>query len=585
MRTHRIALGLLCGTAFFAPAADSLAADTAPQATPDRVSARAQVLTVGTGNEGRMDGEMRRRYPGFEQSTAAAVGDHLVVVTMKATVRDEKLGTYGPVQLACSSWQLQTNGPPKLVADLVQITNYPGQGRGRQANHPKIATDGKYVVLGYGSDYNDDQPNTYVMVLNNACQALTQPQMVSVPRNANDGAFDISFNGVNAAGKSIFTAGYYSDGNNGPGVPMNDLPVAPADIKEGNDYSFAMGLALTPGAIPTVERTWMTPIVTPTPIGRPTVQAIDANRSVYCAAQGPNRPTNHIYCAVIDSNKGNVLSKGVAVQGDEKNMVYYGQPTLAKIGDKIVLSALESSGQKKNGKNVKGSNVSHVLAFDVGADNKLNRVSEIVGASVHQTHSAICAGGYGDTGAATVGVLSASPSGIGRAAMVMVSYDANAAKFNYDPQNDVWPVAWYGDSGHLSNIYGENPMNQGRDFLRCIGDVPNPGYHQAGGYMPDVKSFFVATVHGRIPGNAKNSLFVSLVPGAADKKLTPENPVNAGTQSEPDPTIKPSSSGGEDSSGCGCTTPGRTPTSGFAAVGLALALGAVVYSRKRSEKR
>ena len=39
------------------------------------MSARAQVLTVGTGNEGRMDGEMRRRYPGFEQSTAAAVGD------------------------------------------------------------------------------------------------------------------------------------------------------------------------------------------------------------------------------------------------------------------------------------------------------------------------------------------------------------------------------------------------------------------------------------------------------------------------------------------------------------------------------
>ena len=204
MRTHRIALGLLCGTAFFAPAADSLAADTtAPQATPDRVSARAQVLTVGTGNEGRMDGEMKRRYPGFEQSTAAAVGDHLVVVTMKATVRDEKLGTYGPVQLACSSWQLQTNGPPKLVADLVQITNYPGQGRGRQANHPKIATDGKYVVLGYGSDYNDDQPNTYVMVLNKECQALTQPQMVSVPRNANDGAFVLIPDPMGATGGTV----------------------------------------------------------------------------------------------------------------------------------------------------------------------------------------------------------------------------------------------------------------------------------------------------------------------------------------------------------------------------------------------
>lgn len=584
MRTRHIALGILAGSAVFAPAILS-SAQTAPAVAPERISARAQVLQIGSGNDGRLDGEMKRRYPGFEQSTVTAVGDHIVVVTMRSMVTDAKAGTYGPNQLACSSWQLQANGPPKQVADLKQLTNYSGGGQQRLANHPKIATDGKYVVLGYGSDYNNNRPNTYVMALDKECNILTQPQMISVPRDANDGAFDITFNGVNAAGKSIFTSGYYSDGNNGPGVPVTGAPVTPAEIKEGGDYSFAVGLALTPGAVPTLERTYMTPIVTPSDIGRPAIQAIDANRSVYCAAKGPDRPSDDIECGVVNANDGKVLWKGIVAKGDRKTMLYFNQPTVAKVGDKIIVSALESSGQRKNNNNVKGSNISHLLAFEIGADNAMNKVGEIVGASVHQTHSAICSGAYGEGTNQAVGVLSASPSGVGRASMAMVNFDANAKTFKYDQTNDTWPVSWYGDSGHLANIYGENPMRQGRDFLRCIGDVPNPGYKQVGGFMPEVKSFFVATVHGRIPGNAKNSLFVSLVPGASDKPLTPENPVNAGTKSEADPGIKPPAAGPEDSNGCGCTTPGRTQTSGFAAVGLALALGAVVYSRKRSEKR
>jgi MYXO-CTERM domain-containing protein len=169
--------------------------------------------------------------------------------------------------------------------------------------------------------------------------------------------------------------------------------------------------------------------------------------------------------------------------------------------------------------------------------------------------------------------------------MMMVGFDDAAKQFKYDPQMDLWPAAWYGDSGHLSNWYGRNPMRQGRDFMRCIGGVENPGYHVPNGYMADVKSFFVGAVHGRVPGDAKNSLFLSLVPGHMDKKPAPQNPIPAGeTPSTGDEghNNQPKNSS-SDSGGCGCSTPGTSVPGGLAAgVGAALAL--VVIARRRKQE-
>jgi MYXO-CTERM domain-containing protein len=215
----------------------------------------------------------------------------------------------------------------------------------------------------------------------------------------------------------------------------------------------------------------------------------------------------------------------------------------------------------------------------------LTPAGEIVGAGAHQTHASICTGGYGEQGDMAVGVFSAAPTGIGRASMAMVQYDVAGKAFKYDPAADLWPAAWYGDSGHLSNWYGRNPMRQGRDFLRCIGGVENPGYHQPNGYMADVKTFFAAAVHGRVPGDEKNSLFLSLVPGHMDKKALPQNPLPAGETPnlEPDSTGK-DSNGPKADSGCGCATPGTTSTTGTAGLaGIAAALGLVISRRRRTK--
>jgi len=137
---------------------------------------------------------------------------------------------------------------------------------------------------------------------------------------------------------------------------------------------------------------------------------------------------------------------------------------------------------------------------------------------------------------------------------------------------------------HLSNIYGRNPMRQGRDFMRCIGDVPNLGYHVDKGYLPDVKTFFVGTVHGRVPGDEKNSLFLSLVPGQIDKKAQPANPVPAGEAPSLDPNADPNAGAGapaaDSSGGCACTTTSRSGEGTSAMLGL-VALGVVVSLRRR----
>src|SRR5262249_41253634 len=155
----------------------------------------------------------RLRYPGFEQTTVVNSRGHIVLVTMEA-VNERGLG---PVQCSCMSYELQKDAPPKLVTPLTRLTAYEGE---RACNHPKAAADDQgNIVWAFGSDSrtldpnNNDRPNMYAGIINEKCEQLAAPTMMSVKRNANDGAPDIKWLGGNH-----FIAGYYSDGTNNTGV-------------------------------------------------------------------------------------------------------------------------------------------------------------------------------------------------------------------------------------------------------------------------------------------------------------------------------------------------------------------------------
>lgn len=552
-------LALLSTTAF----ADVLGKDSTT------LTSAATVISVASGaNRGRIDGEMKFRYPGFEQTTVVLSKNHLVLITMEAVAEKGK----APVQCSCSSYEMRADGPPRLVTDLKRLTDYPS-GNDRTCNHPKAAADENgNIVWGYGSDTNNNRPNTYAGILNERCEQLAAPQMVNIPRDANDGAFDISY-----VGKGLFVGAYYSDGGDGPGFP-----------DKGGDYAVAMGLQVNAGAVlPTLTRSWIMPAITGGTIMRPSVAVMSADRVLVAASQGGNRPSINTEVALLDTKTGTTVFKSAISKGDPNKKIYFNSPTIKKLSAdpndrRAVLLDWESNGMGK-GTNIKGSSKTHLYMLDVNGDS-VNVVSETTSVGAHQTHASLCTGGYGESGAASAAIFTAAPTGIGRATMSMVGIDANRS-FTYDEKADSWPAAWYGDSGHLSNWYGANPMRQGRDFMWCIGDVPNLGYHVAGGFMSDVKSLFVGTVHGRVPGDAKNSLFLSLIPGQMDKKPSPTNPIPAGAAPELDPNAgaNPNEASPEASNGCGCSTPGSS-SRGTGTAGLVLglvALGLVVSVRRR----
>ena len=65
------------------------------------------------------------------------------------------------------------------------------------------------------------------------------------------------------------------------------------------------------------------------------------------------------------------------------------------------------------------------------------------------------------------------------------------------------------------------PADQGRDFLQTLGNVPNPGFQDPKGWMPEVSNFAVSLVPAvKESTSIRNSLYMSFAPIAWDKSVT-----------------------------------------------------------------
>jgi MYXO-CTERM domain-containing protein len=568
MRTrHALGTGLVF--TLLASAAPALADVTVPSAAGDTASqydtGSAQVLRVTPGNFGRMDGDVKFRYPGVEQTELVYSKNHIVMITMEAVNERGK----APVQCSCTSYEM-TDAGPVLRTPLKRLTDY-AAGQQRTCNHPKAAADENgNIAWGYGSDYNNNRPNTYVGIIDEKCQTLASPQMVSIPRDANDGALSIKY-----AGGGRWVGAYYSDGNDGPGFPG-----------QGGDYVVTFGLQIEQtGLLPTLKRTWIEPTMMNGAIMRPSVEIV-GDRALVAAAHDGNRPAVNVDVAMIDVGTGKTVWKNYIHKGDPGKGIYFNSPVLQRLNPtdpndkRVALVDWQSDGGGR-GTNNKGRSQARLTLLDVNGDS-VNIVSERADLAGYQNHASLCTGAYGEKGERAAVVYTGPPKDVGRNMMAVLPYDGNTKQFTFDEKFDLWPASYYGGSSKLANLYGANPMRQGRDHLWCIGDVPNAGYGKANGYMKNVKSFFAAAVHGRVPGDLKNSLFLSLIPGQVDKKLMPGNAVPLGEEPIVEQTATtPEASSSESSGGCGCATPGQKPVStaaGLAAIG---ALGLALSRRRR----
>lgn len=449
------------------------------------------VLSAGYGGPKTQDGG-----PGNEQPSSIAIekGDdvYLVTVFMNSDVEE------GYWQCKCSSMKLSATGEPEVVADEVQLTN---NGGDRPCNHPMVATDGEYGVLTYGTDTNNANTQTYAGVIDEMCGWVAEPIKISNNNNNNEGAPDISYNG-----DGWFTAGYLSTG--------------------GNDRTYARGLRLNKeGGEVSLSKEYLENVVSPANIGRPAIVAASANRSLLCAAKGDQRPPEDgVECAWLNSMTGEVYWREYIAESDPGNKVYMNQPSVASLDfGQFAVQVVESTGEGKN-KNNKGSSSQHLFVIEP-TDSGMQIKAHLDDIGDYQTHPAICSGRYGDQGARATAVFDASITGIGQPGLQIVHYDASIKELDYS-FNEQWVVAPWGDSGHLANKYGANPNTQGRDFLRCIGDVKNPGFGVADGFKPNVKTFFAAPIAGRMPGEEKNALIMSLIPGEVETPVAPEPPTS-----------------------------------------------------------
>jgi hypothetical protein len=562
----------------------------AQEATPQYVKRSAALMAIGNGNEKYLGRSVvedatnndtnRRAGPGFEQATIAHMvgpdqAHYVVVIVMESVIPKEGLGPY---QLSCSAFRLNEKGSPTMVAARKFLTQNAGN---RPANHPKAVTvsmpDGlQYVAYAYGSQMGTNRTKTFFGVTNHNCdKLLADPKISHVEDEANNdrGAPDIAFHGV-VGDAAVLSFGYFSNGN------------------DDGTYIGALELRGSGGLLDVKSKYTPKMILGPSNIGRPALAADGAGRALMCAPVEGNRPAHHVSCANIDINTGDTvfkdyIAKGV-LNGDPYKRKYMGQPTITRIADgQFAVQILESNGAAKTGRqeNLKGSNKSHLHYVTMNPGTGAFAIKATLDdAAVQPTHAAICGGKFGVDGKPTIAVVSAPPTGIGRGHMLMVHFDGSQAQpFKYEKAIDAWPINYNADSGFLANAYGDNPYQQGRDFLRCIGDVPNPGYGKPGGFMPDVKSFWAAAIPGREVGQIKNSLYLSLLPAETDTPGMPGNPVNA--QDVPLPTPAPTSEGPKTDSGCGCSAPGTNAhIPGFVALGI-MAAGAVVirYRRRREE--
>ena len=353
--------------------------------------------------------------------------------------------------------------PPKLVTDLKRLTDY-SNGE-RTCNHPKAAADENgNIVWAYGSDYNSNRPNTYAGIINEKCEQLAAPQMVSIARDANDGAPDVTY-----LGDGKFIAGYYTDGGD-----THDGPF-PA---EGGRYSVAIGLRSTPARSSRRSRARgsRTSSRRRTSAARPSRRSTQ-DRALFCAPQGPEPPERqHRVRARRHEHRhrrveGRSSRRATAAEARSTST---SRRSCRSRDNKFALMAIESSGQGKQGNNVKGSNLSHLILLERNGDS-ITVGSEIVGAGRAPDARLDLRRRLRRAGRTRASPSSAPLRPASAAPRCRWSSSTRHTKtFQHDPKADLWPAAWYGDSGHLSNWYGRNPMRQGRDFMRCIGDVAEP---------------------------------------------------------------------------------------------------------------
>lgn len=413
--------------------------------------------------------------------------------------------------------QLNAEAPPSIT-NTQQITTFDGD---RPFNHPRLASAGDYVVVAFASTIEQgDTTNEYVMILDATGNVVTDFKGSSL--NGDNQVYD-----DNGKLQPVLNVGQNDGNNHGAsemfyiGKDANGVDHFIGGYLHNNNDSYAFGLSVSKtGTTYNVKQDWETLFATPANIGRPTIAVTGPTTATACAAKGDNRPPEiGIKCVSLDTTTGSILTKAIVAPSQPDQHVYMNQPTITALGNGncalgVVMS--DGSGRSRNG-HFLAANTSMAYTIDC---NTLQVKNTQVGVAPFQRHSIITQSLFGNQGQTFIGSLGCSSTGAGGAGLQLIGVDSNGM-MSVDKVNNLMPVMWQCDTAWLSYKGLRNPRDQGRDFLHTMGSIPNPGFKDPKGWMPEVSHFAVSLVPAvHDPQADRNSLYMSFVPIAWDKNVT-----------------------------------------------------------------
>ena len=504
--------------------------------------------------------------PGNEQPVSTWVMKdgkvYVVTLYMSSNVEDRN-NDNNAWQCKCGVVEIGANGNPTQVVNEKLLTTRQRNGANRPCNHPAVTTDGEYILWAFGSDSNNNnnQVDTYAGILDTQCNEVQAPILIE-NRAGNNGAPAIS--SPHSPGAASYVMAAYLE--NGQRTRL---------------VSLAKDMTAQGPALRVVDEV---NIVEPANIGRPTLARVTDELYVACAAKGANRPPEDgVACAaarieedgnitvtyndVNGNNRGHIIA--ASVDCDNVNNVNparrcMNQPVATHLGGgRVAVQVLGSdgTGRATNGQS-RGTTHAYIYTLQVdttaGTYNTVGSRKDVTGG--FQSHSGICAAAYGaDPGQLHLMYVDAPITGSGLGVVVPFFLERLTNTWTQMVADQRAMGSENADSGYLQAILGQNPNrnNGGRDFMTCLGGVPNPGANVVDGFRPNVDTFIVTPYVGRREGDPdepKNGLYLTMHPGRLNAYVAPGVSTSSSAASSSSSAAAASSSGSSSGGGGSCPT-------------------------------
>ncbi len=513
-------------------------------------------------------------YPGAEHVGIVALQDDRVLMFGMGSYQLAGVVPNNRVQMFCAATRVDPVTGPAMTT-MRYVTNNEGD-RYRNAHHPRVTPifggAAAAVLYNYAPG---DRAQTYMTIFGPNCEQLS-PMTLVMAKNDDDcsNSDHRSFTEIRNAGGVARLVGVY--GCNGDG--SDDAWGGVQDVVRKSDGSYEISVVTDDILIEEEEertRGWV-------------VVGTDRSFWTACVTAGNAQPPDRgVVCSAYDTESGAALWRTFVAQKVDE--VYQTQIHVVGIRDdggnptSMALATWERLTENRRRGKGTVELASAALSFTRQGMQVLTDPSTRVAPTVDGTHLGMCDSLVGADGQTSWRgfLVGSSINGNPFALSVGQTVAWNPAETRLMPDRK-YSLNVAIDNAWLSNIYGQNPEQQGRNFIACVGDVPNPGYRRTDGYQPGVKSFAAVAATSRrmddARGIAEDKLATELV--LVPMVLAPDAPP-AGEPVDPDDPVPAPEPAGVHSGATGvCSAAGGGGGSGAAL----LALLVLACARRRAAR-